>query len=192
MFRGGNRMSNTAVLVIDAQVGIIEGPSVGPVFKKNEVLEVMKNVINRAREKNVPVIYIQDLDVGEDNPEEHQIHPSIAPLHTEIVIKKKATNAFYLTELKDTLRELKVEHLVVVGCKTEYCVDTSSRSATVLGFDVTLVADGHSTTDNKVLSAEQIIAHHNCNLHGLDNVNHFILVRDSTESIFDHKHLEYK
>ncbi|MBE4907561.1 cysteine hydrolase [Bacillus luteolus] len=185
-------MSKTAVLVIDAQVGIIEGPSIGPVFRKEQVLEVMKNVIERAREDNLPVIYVQDLDVGANNPEEQKIHPSIAPQETEFVIQKTATNAFYLTTLSETLKELNVEHLVIVGCKTEFCVDTTSRSATVLGFDVTLVADGHSTTDNNVLSAEQIIAHHNCNLHGLDNVNHFILVRNSTESIFEHKHLEYK
>ncbi|QOR68139.1 cysteine hydrolase [Cytobacillus suaedae] len=185
-------MSKTAVLVIDAQVGIIEGPSIGPVLKKEQVLEVMKNVIERARENNVPVIYIQDLDVGADNPAEQEIHPTIAPLETELVIHKTATNAFYMTTLTETLKELDVEHIVIVGCKTEFCVDTTSRSATVLGFDVTLVADGHSTTDNKVLSAEQIIAHHNCNLHGLDNVSHFILVRNSTESIFEHKHLEYK
>lgn len=185
-------MSKTALLVIDAQVGIIEGPSIGPVYQKEQVLSVMKNTIQKARETNIPVIYIQDLDVGADNPEEQRIHSLLEPLSTEVVIKKTATNAFFLTNLQDTLKGLNVEHLVVIGCKTEYCVDTTSRSATVRGFDVTLVADGHSTTDNKVLTAEQIIAHHNCNLHGLDNVNHFILVRNSTENIFKHKHLEYK
>lgn len=185
-------MSKTALLVIDAQVGIIEGPSIGPVFKKEEVLQVMEEVITKAREHDIPVIYVQDLDVGEDNPEEQSIHPKISPLSSEKVIKKTATNAFYLTELHETLQSLSIEHLVVVGVKTEYCVDTTARSATVRGYDVTLVSDGHSTTDNKALTAEQIIAHHNCNLHGLDNVDNFILVRPSSEDVFYHKHLEYK
>ncbi|MEH7445008.1 cysteine hydrolase family protein [Bacillus sp. JJ1122] len=185
-------MSKTVLLVIDAQVGIIEGPSIGPVYKKEAVMQVMTNVIKNARESNVPVVYIQDLDVGSDNPEQHSIHPDILPLTTDTVIKKKATNAFFMTDLKKTLDELQCEHLVIIGVKTEYCVDTTARSATTLGYDVTLVADGHSTTDNKVLKAEQIIAHHNCNLHGLDNIDHFIFVRDSHEDIYEHKHLEYK
>lgn len=185
-------MSRTALLVIDTQVGIIEGPTIGPVYKKEELLQVMKSVIKKARELGLPVIYIQDLDVGVDSPEEHCIHPVLTPLSSETIIKKQATNAFYLTNLHDVLQSLSIEHLVIIGVKTEYCVDTTSRGATVLGYDVTLVSDGHSTTDNKVLKAEQIIAHHNSNLHGLDNVNHFILVRDSSENIFEHKHLEYK
>lgn len=189
---GGILMSKTALLVIDAQVGIIEGPSIGPVYKKKEVLDVMKTIVAKAREQGVPIVYIQDLDVGEDNPKEQEIHPDLQPLDSDIIIKKKATNAFFQTPLYETLKEMSVEHVVVIGVKTEYCVDTTSRSATSLGFDVTLVADGHSTTNNKVLDAEQIIAHHNCNLHGLDNVDHFVLVRNSGENVFEHKHLEYK
>lgn len=185
-------MSQTALIVIDAQVGIIEGPSIGPIFKKEQVLEVMKHLIERARELEIPVIYIQDLDVGKNDPEQHNIHSSLLPLPGETIIKKKATNAFFSTGLQSKLNELDVEHLVVIGGKTEYCVDTTSRAATTLGFDVTLVEDGHSTTDNKVLSADKIISHHNCNLHGLDNINHFILVRGSNENVFEHKHLEYK
>ncbi|WNB90963.1 cysteine hydrolase family protein [Bacillus sp. NEB1478] len=185
-------LSQTALLVIDAQVGIVEGPSIGPVFKKEQVLKVMKNVIDRAREQNIPVLYIQDLDVGKDDPEQHEIHPSLLPASDETVLKKKATNAFFSTDLHSKLTELNINHVVMVGMKTEYCIDTTARAATTLGIDVTLVEDGHSTTDNKVLNAEQIISHHNCNLHGLDNINHFIMVRNSDENVFEHKHLEYK
>lgn len=185
-------MSLTALLVIDAQVGIIEGPSIGPVYQKEQVLEVMKDVLVRARELQIPIFYIQDLDVGKDDVTQHEIHSDLAPLSTEVVITKKSTDAFFGTDLQAKLQELGIEHLVVMGVKTEYCVDTTSRAATTHGFDVTVVADGHSTTDNRVLCAEQIIAHHNCNLHGLDNINHFIMVRGSEEDLFEHKHLSYK
>lgn len=185
-------MPKTALLVIDAQVGIIEGPSVGPVYNKEQVLQVIGSVIQQARELHIPIIYIQDLNVGEDNPEQQQIHPLLSPRPSDIVIQKKATNVFFLTNLHETLQSLGAEHLVITGMKTEYCVDTTSRAATVLGYDVTLVADGHSTTDSRVLLAVQIIQHHNCHLHGLDNVSNFILVRNSEENVFEHKHLEYK
>ena len=185
-------MPKTALLVIDGQVGIIDGPSIGPVYKKELLLKVMKDVIKKAREANVPIIYIQDLDVGKEDLDQQRIHPNISPLPTDTVIRKKSTDAFFNTNLHQLLQERDIRHIVVIGAKTEYCVDTSSRSATVHGYDVTLVADGHSTTDNTVLTAKQIIDHHNCNLHGLDNINNFILVRNSSENIFEHKHLEYK
>jgi nicotinamidase-related amidase len=184
-------MNKTALLIIDAQVGIIEGP-IGPVWNKEKLLTTIEATLKLARESSIPVIYIQDIDVAEPGSTEVRIHPQIAPLETEKVIQKKATNAFFDTELKAELDRLGVEHLVVAGCKTEYCVDTTCRSAISLGYDVSLVADAHSTTDNKVLVAQQIIDHHNCNLHGLDNLNHFILVRPSDESVFNYKHLEYK
>jgi nicotinamidase-related amidase len=44
---------------------------------------------------------------------------------------------------------------------TEYCVDATCRRATDLGYNVTLVKDAHSTTDNSILTAEQIIAYNN-------------------------------
>jgi nicotinamidase-related amidase len=56
--------------------------------------------------------------------------------------------------------------LVVAGIQTEYCVDTTCRRAYSLGYDVTLVQDGHSTWDTPDLCAPQIIAHHNRTLGG--------------------------
>lgn len=57
-----------------------------------------------------------------------------------------------------------MDRLVVCGFQSEFCVDTTTRRALALGYPVTLVADGHSTTDNGVLSAAQISAHHNATL----------------------------
>lgn len=85
-----------------------------------------------------------------------------------------------------------INHLVIVGCKTEYCIDSACRKATTLGYDVTLVRDGHSTSDSAVLSGEQIIAHHNTCLHGLGNLEPFILVRHSQENVFEPTHDSYR
>ncbi|GIO88673.1 isochorismatase [Paenibacillus faecis] len=185
-------MSNTALLVIDSQVGIIEGPTDGPVYNKEEVLKVMVQVIEKARALGLPVIYVQDLGVGEKGSEQQNIHPAIAPLPGDPVVQKIATNSFLQTNLQETLDTYGIGHIVIIGAKTQYCIDTACRAATALGYDVTLVADAHSTTDSKVLSAAQMIAHHNQTLHGFDNIDHFVLVRNSAENIFEHKHLEYK
>jgi nicotinamidase-related amidase len=69
-------------------------------------------------------------------------------------------------DVADVLRTHDVEHLVVGGCVTEACVDSTCRHAVLLGYDVTLVGDGHSTTAAGSLSAEAIIEHHHRILDG--------------------------
>jgi hypothetical protein len=41
---------------------------------------------------------------------------------------------------------------------------TACRAAVALGYQVTLLSDAHSTFDSPVLTAEQIVAHHNSTL----------------------------
>jgi len=62
-----------------------------------------------------------------------------------------------------------ITKLVICGFQSEFCVDTTTRRALALGYPVTLVADGHSTTDNGVLKAAQISAHHNETLANIDS-----------------------
>lgn len=181
----------TALLIIDAQVGIIEGP-LGPVYQPHELVQVIKKVREAAYSKDIPVLYVQDADVGEVGSADYAVHPEFAPLPSETVIQKLATDSFHGTDLHEILQEKGINHLVITGCKTEYCIDSACRKATTLGYDVTLVKDGHSTSDNKVLRAEQIIAHHNTCLHGLGNIEPFILVRESSEDVFTPTHDSYR
>ena len=64
--------------------------------------------------------------------------------------------------------------------QTEFCVDTTVRAASSRGFDVVLVADGHTTGDT-ALSAAQIIAHHNATLANLAQVGHPVRVLTAHE-----------
>ncbi len=47
------------------------------------------------------------------------------------------------------------------GMQTDFCVDTTVRQALSRDYEVVLLADARSTVDNDVLSARQIIEHHN-------------------------------
>ncbi len=157
---------NTALLIIDTQVGLIE-----PAYQGFEVLEQIRTLLDKARAAHVPVIYVQhdgpkgnDLEVGTSG---WQIHPRIAPQEGEPIVHKRASDSFYQTTLAHELEARGIHHLLVTGGQTEYCVDTSVRRAVTLGYDVTLVSDAHTTYDSKILTAAQIIAHHN------DLLDHF-------------------
>jgi nicotinamidase-related amidase len=107
------------------------------------------------------IIYIQDNDVDEIGSPGWQIHPAITPERGYQVIRKPETDAFYGTTLQQEMEAHGITHLIIVVCKSEVGVDATCRSSVTLGYDVTLVSDAHSTTNNAVLTAPQIIAYHN-------------------------------
>ncbi|NDI36100.1 isochorismatase family protein [Chengkuizengella sediminis] len=186
-------MKNQALLIIDAQQELIEGnQNQKNVFMKDKLVDNINLVVKKALKSEALVIFVRDLDVSEGKGNGFQIHQNINVPETSKIFDKKATNAFYNTKLKSYLEANHVKHLVIMGCKTENCIDTAVRSATVNHFDVTLVKDGHSTSDTSTLSAEQIINHHNEILHGHDNMDHFSVVRSAQEDLFDPTHDNYR
>jgi nicotinamidase-related amidase len=177
---------NKALLVIDVQAGLIDGPK--RAFKGAETVAQIKSLIDKARASGAPVIYVQH-DGAENHPLKvgspwWQIHPDIAPAEGETVVHKRASDSFYETSLQAELDAMGIEKLVVVGCMTDYCVDTTSRRAISLGYDVDLVTDGHTTWDSDVLTAAQIIAHHNNTLNGFRNDEHLIELKAASEVEF--------
>jgi len=122
--------------------------------------------LSKARTAGTPIIYVQhDSDEAGDllqigSPGWH-IHPALRPQEADLVVHKRSSDAFYETPLQQELDTRQVTHLIVTGMKTEMCVDTTSRRAVSLGYDVTLVTDAHTTTDTATLPAARMIAYHN-------------------------------
>ncbi len=85
---------------------------------------------------------------------------------------------------KGNLEKEGVTNLIVAGGMTEYCVDTTCRRATSLGYDVTLAGDAHLTRDNGVLTAANIIAHHNFVLDDFGAGDYVITVKPADQIIF--------
>jgi nicotinamidase-related amidase len=167
----------TALLIVDVQIGLV---ALMPPALQHSVLANIKTLLDKARSTGMPIFYIQH-----DGPKGHPIeagipawaiHPSIVPMRGEPVIRKKASDSFFETRLREELQAVGVTHLIIVGAMTEYCVDTTCRRAITLGYDVTLVADAHLTSDTAVLKAAQIIAHHNLVLDGFAAGTHSIKV----------------
>ncbi|MGE7875554.1 cysteine hydrolase family protein [Bacillus paramycoides] len=184
---------NQTLLIIDAQQELMDGnQEVSPIFTKEQLISNINKVIEKAREADVPVVFVRDLDVAEGKGVGFQIHNEINVPTEAKIFDKSATNSFYGTGLLEYLKSQHIKHIVIMGCETQHCIDSAVRTATINGFDVTLAGDGHSTLGNNVLSTEQIIKHHNTTLHGHYNVDHFSIVRNSGEDLFRPTHDSYR
>ena len=171
-----------ALLIIDVQVGLVE---LMPSNLQHQVLSNIKILQSRARSVKIPVVFIQH-DGFKGHPLETEtpgwaIHPSILPRSGEPVIRKKASDSFFETELAEALQKNKIGDVIIAGAMTEFCVDTTCRRAVTLGYNVTLVSDAHLTRDTAVLTAAQIIAHHNLVLKGFAAGTHSIKVTPTAE-----------
>lgn len=156
-------MSDTALLIIDMQVGNFSEPD--PVYKGNELLAKVKSLIAKAHSAQTPIIYVQNSG-GKGDPDEYgtpgwEIHPTIQPAEGGVVIQKQTPDAFHGTNLHHELKSREIRRLIVAGLQTEYCIDTTCRRAFTLGYEVTLVKDAHSTWDSTLFTARQIVDHHN-------------------------------
>lgn len=144
-----------ALLIVDAQVNMFDESF--SIFKANEIINTLRSLILRAREKSIPVIYVRN-NGGEGEPDQPgtpgwEIHPSFAPNEKEIVIDKQGADAFHETELEKELGKQGIKQLVFAGMQTEMCITTSVRRAIEMGYEVILVSDGHSTFDFDDMSA---------------------------------------
>lgn len=183
----------TALVIIDVQVAIMDGPAPGypPIHARDDVLARIDHLLQKARGAGVPVVFVQHehptfapMTAGAPG---WQIHPAVAPATGEVIIRKLAADAFYGTALRSELDNRGVTHLVVAGCETDLCIDTTARRALSLDFDVTLAADAHSTTsgmENGPLTPAEIIAHHNATLANLPHPTREIVVVPTAEVSF--------
>ena len=167
-------MNDTAVIIIDAQINMFDPQNA--VYQSDLIMANLQTLIQRARAKDLLLIYIQNNgnEYDPDAPDKPgwPIVPELAPEEGEIVIQKWSPNSFLNTTLEQELSKRGVKNVVLAGMQTEYCVDTTCRQAYALGYNVTLVGDAHSSYDSAILSAEQIIAHHNRVLNAFASIVH--------------------
>jgi len=176
---------SSALLIVDVQIGLVE---LMPAELQRSVLPKIKTLLTKARASRIPVIFIQH-DGAEGHPlETHtegwKVCPSLQPVDGECVIRKRESDSFFGTTLQQELEKRGIAHLIVAGAMTEYCVDTTCRRAVSLGYDVTLASDAHLTRDNGVLTAGNIIAHHNIVLDDFGAGDHVVRVKPTGEIVF--------
>jgi nicotinamidase-related amidase len=166
MEKGAFMINATALLIIDVQTGLTDDPK-EPAYRADRMLSNLSRLIGAARVVDVPVIYVRHQSTAlPEGSAEWQIHPRLAPEPGDLIIEKHFPDAFMQTNLQAELEARGIHSLIVGGMQSEYCVDTTVRRAFSLGYEVVLVKDGHSTADNPVLKASQIVDHTNIVLGG--------------------------
>lgn len=161
---------STALLIIDVQQALCAGAY--KAFEAERVIERINQVSRRFRAAGAPVVVIQHEAANSlfaHASAGWQLAPGLEVAADDVLLRKTAPDSFHCTDLQAMLQARGVKNLVICGLQSEFCVDTTTRRALALGYPVQLVADGHSTCDNGVLSAAQISAHHNVTLANMES-----------------------
>ncbi len=150
-----------ALVIIDVQAGMFAVPEYPP-HDGEAVLKRINDLREKAKVAGAPVFYVQH-DGGPEHPFHpgkpgYPIHPAIAPRDGDDVVIKHKSSAFHDTDFDARLKRAAIDHLVVTGMQSEYCVDSAIRGAYERGYGITLVSDAHSTGDTRLAKARDLIA----------------------------------
>ena len=151
---------NTALLVIDVQNDVV-----ADAHRRDEVIANITTLVDDARAKEVPVIWVQHSDDGLlENSDGWQYVPELQRDESEPLVHKHFGDSFEDTTLEAELAERGVGRLVVTGAQTDACVRSTIHGAFTRGYDTTLVGDAHTTGDYSQYGlppADKVIAHTN-------------------------------
>ena len=162
---------NSALVIIDVQNEVV-----GSAHNRDEIVANIQRAVTKARENQTQVIWVQHSDeflpIDSDG---WQIVPELVPTAAEPIIRKLFRSSFEETDLEKVLLDLDIGHLYICGAETNNCVRHTSHAALERGYDITLLADAHTTTDwhwqDRPVLASQVIdeanrAFHNYRLPG--------------------------
>ncbi|WP_028535656.1 cysteine hydrolase family protein [Paludibacterium yongneupense] len=153
-------MPDTALLIIDVQVGVVEGEL--RAARLDSVLENLNLAIAKARQRGYPVIFVQhEEEELQRGSEAWQLHPGLARAEGDVSIYKRYGDSFCETDLARLLTDKEISTIWMGGCATDFCLDSTLRNAVSRGYQVTVIRDAHTTFSAFALGAEQVIDHFN-------------------------------
>lgn len=148
-------MEKTALLVIDMLNDFILKGAPLEVPTAREIIPTVKVEIEKARERDIPVIYICDSHEEKDPEFERmgwpphaiagsrgaQVIEGLRPLPGNKVITKKSYSGFFGTSLDEILKGSGISELLVTGCVTNICVLYTVADAVQRGYKVKVLKD---------------------------------------------------
>ncbi|MET1159906.1 MAG: isochorismatase family cysteine hydrolase [Thermoprotei archaeon] len=148
-----------AVIVIDMLEEFVRGRLKSPQAEK--IVPIIKSIVEKARENNIPVIYVADQHLPYD-PElriwgphaimgssEAKIIDELKPHEKDIVLYKRSYSGFRDTGLDLLLRSMGVDTVILTGIHTHICVLHTAWDAFYYGYNIIIVKDGVAAFSNE-------------------------------------------
>jgi nicotinamidase-related amidase len=139
-------MNRTALLIIDMQMGMTARTAAGRPRANPDAEAHVAALAALFRARGLPVVHVHHDDPDPASPfrigqPDGAPMPCALPLEGEAVLVKSRSSAFAGTGLDAYLRRLCIDRLVVVGAVAAFCVTSTVRAASDLGFRVILPGD---------------------------------------------------
>jgi nicotinamidase-related amidase len=151
-----------AFVVVDMQAGLLSG---APKHDLAGVVAPINALASAVRSRSGRVVWIRHCgkpgDLFERRAPGWAFLPELDRHADDLVVEKTLNDSFAGTSLRATLQQLAADRVVVAGWATDFCVDTTVRSAVSNGFHVVVAADAHTVADRPHLAAAEVIRHHN-------------------------------
>lgn len=174
----------TALLLIDLQLGLQEVDYYGEERSNPQAEANCQKILEAFRAKDLPRFHIQHCSTNPESPlhptkKGNAFNPLTEPKADEPVIKKNVNSAFIGTDLESQLKDNGITDVVIVGLTTEHCVSTSTRMASNLGFNATLISDATAAFNKTGVNGEKYSATlvHNAALANLNE--EFATIKDT-------------
>ncbi|MFX0097707.1 MAG: cysteine hydrolase family protein [Candidatus Hodarchaeota archaeon] len=150
-----------ALLIIDMLNDFIKENSILEVPRGRDIIPNIQQLISKAKEERIPVIYVCDAHEIDDNEflefkphavkgtEGAEVVEELRPQKGDIIIEKTKFDGFYSTELNRILKELKVNSLIITGVLTDICILYTTASARMREYKTYVVSNGTATHEEE-------------------------------------------
>ena len=141
-----------ALILVDIQKDYFSGGQM-ELVGMNDASRNARELLRFFREKKWPIFHIQHIAVRDGatfflpNSVGMEIHENVKPLLGETIIQKHHPNSFLNTKLHEELLKAGIESVVICGAMSHMCIDATTRAASDLGFQCTVVHDACATKD---------------------------------------------
>ncbi len=139
-----------------------------PYSSRYNTYNVIKNInllASAFRSNGDLIIFIQHDGTRKNcflpNSNEWQLLPELEQSNSDLYLNKTANDSFYQTNLQEILAENHINDVVITGCATDFCVDSTVKSALTKDYNVTVVGDAHTTANRPHADALTLIKHYN-------------------------------
>jgi nicotinamidase-related amidase len=100
----------------------------------------------------------------------HEFVPELRPGDGELVVRKHRSSAFWGTDLEQLLRSNGIKSVVVGGCTTEGCVESTARDAMFSDHYVVIAEDCVASDDKAQHEASMFLMRHRFDLATADEI----------------------